>query len=105
MCGALGLIVDKLNPAYCIDVAREQFIDYRFRRYLAKNSTPVREVSWLYCQGDEATSWCKVFFKLLTLKYHAIYLNNAKQHSYCCATRLLLSLLMLSGCAQFFRER
>jgi hypothetical protein len=43
-------------------------------------TTPIAE-------GDEATSWCKFFFQLLTLKYHYIYLNDAMHDSYCCATR------------------
>jgi hypothetical protein len=49
MCDAFGLIVDKLNLAYCIDVPREQFMAHRFRCYLANGSTAVREISWLYC--------------------------------------------------------
>jgi hypothetical protein len=46
---AFGLIFDKLNPACCIDVPREQFIVYRFRLYLATLSVDMRDIRCLYC--------------------------------------------------------
>jgi hypothetical protein len=82
MCDAFGIIVDKLNPAYCIDVPREQFTAYRFRLYLATVSTAVREIRSLHCplttddlwkQGycDRGRRWS---WQLATLKYHDVCL-------------------------------